>query len=197
MHTTITTASPRLPRLHRSTRWLLVVIAVGLSATVTTRVLSRLDILPTEGVPTSLLVFVLVIGAMMLVGNIVVTEAWVFMAERNGDRGVMRFAGQALNWADVCFTTPGICLAVVSGLFLTTQMHEEAGWLLGAEVCFISAGVVWAVLLVPMQNRLAVRAEHDRIDDGFFRILHRWYWIGILATLLTLVALAFVVFRPE
>ncbi|KAB1656856.1 DUF2269 family protein [Pseudoclavibacter chungangensis] len=196
----MTTAPPDTrprPRLHTSTKWLLGVIVLGMTMTVSTRVLGGIDLLPADAVPTSLLLFGLVLGAVLVVGNIIVTEAWTYMAERTGDRQVLRFAARAVTWADVFFTAPGIFLAVISGLFLTEQLGHHDAWVRGAETSFITAGVIWFVLLVPMQNRLAVRAEQDELDEGFTTILHRWYGFGILATAITLVAVGFAVFQPQ
>lgn len=51
-----------------------------------------------------------ILGAILLVGNIVITGVWMFMAERTINPDVMRFAVRMVNWADVFFTVPGIFL---------------------------------------------------------------------------------------
>lgn len=194
--TAVATDPPRLPRLHASTRSLLIVVAVGMALTITTRVLAGMGVLPADAVPTGLLVLVLVLGTVVMLGNVIITEAWTWMAERTGSHEVLRFAGQALQRADVVFTAPGIFLMVISGRFLVEQVGEGSTWVLATEVSFIAAGVVWILLLVPMQNRLAVRAQAGRIDRAFFRTLHRWYAAGITATLLTVLAVGFAVVQP-
>lgn len=166
----MTTDPPCLPRLHASTRALLVVVAVGMSCTIATRALAGAGVLPDDAVPTELLVLLLVLGTVVMLGNVIVTQAWAFMAERSGDRRALRFAGQAVNRADV---------------------------VLAAEISFITAGVVWIGLLVPLQNRLAVRAQADLIDRVFLRTMHLWYAAGITATLLTILAVGFAVLQPE
>lgn len=193
----MTTDPPRLPRLHASTRALLVVVAVGMSCTIATRALAGAGVLPDDAVPTELLVLLLVLGTVVMLGNVIVTEAWAFLAERSGDRRALRFAGQAVNRADVVLTAPGIFLMVISGRFLVEQIGEGAGWVLAVEISFITAGVVWIGLLVPLQNRLAVRAQADLIDRVFLRTLHLWYAAGITATLLTILAVGFAVLQPE
>lgn len=184
-------------RLHRSTRWLLTVIAVGLTLTISTRVLGQLDVYPADRIPVGILYLALVLGAVLMMGNIIVTEAWLYRAERTRNKEVMTFAAQAVNWADVFFTAPGIYLVVISGLLLTEQQRAGSSWIVGVEISFILAGVTWLLFLVPMQNRLAVHAAQSRLNERFYKTLHRWYWLGLLATALTLVAVLFVVFQPQ
>lgn len=172
----------RTARLHRSTRWLLCVFVVGLVLTSAMRTSARLGTLHADAISPSILRLGLMLGLVLMMGNIIVTQAWIFMAERARNRDVMRFAGRALNWADVFFTAPGIYLVVISGLLLLGRREDHAGWLVATEISFVLAGPVWFLFLVPMQNRLAVRAGEARLDSGFYATLHRWYWLGLLAT---------------
>ncbi len=62
-----------------------------------------------------------ILGAILLVGNIVITGVWMLMAERTNNFDVMRFAAKTVNWADVYFTVPGIFLIISNGDILSEQ----------------------------------------------------------------------------
>jgi uncharacterized membrane protein len=65
--------------------------------------------------------FLHVFGVVLFVGNIIVTGAWMFLAERNGETAVLRFASRVVNWADVAFTAPGIILIAIGGLTISNN----------------------------------------------------------------------------
>ena len=62
-----------------------------------------------------------ILGAILLVGNIVITGVWMFMAERTNNPDVMRFAVRMLNWADVFSTVPGIFFIIAKEIFYRTN----------------------------------------------------------------------------
>jgi hypothetical protein len=60
-----------------------------------------------------------ILGAIIFVGNIIVTAVWLVLAEQTRDKMTLHFASKAVNWADVCFTAPGVLL------LLRTYKGEE------------------------------------------------------------------------
>lgn len=116
---------------------------------------------------------------------------------------MLRFASKAVNWADVLFTAPGVILLLWNGLTLSTRWGGayEAGWITVALGLFAASGVVWLAFLIPDQHRLIklshVQPNANVLPPEYFQTLHRWYFWGIVATILPLVSLVFMVLKPE
>ncbi len=134
-----------------------------------------------------------IFGAVIFVGNIIVTGVWMLLAERTRDPAVLRFAARAVNWADVFFTGPGVVLVLWNGLVLAPHWGGIYGtsWITAALGLFALSGIVWVIFLIPYQHRLIQRS-----GDEFLQILHRWYFWGIIATILPLISLALMATKP-
>ncbi len=50
--------------------------------------------------------FLHVSGAVIFIGDIIVTGVWMMLADRNGDPNVMRFSVKSVAVADAIFTGP-------------------------------------------------------------------------------------------
>jgi uncharacterized membrane protein len=145
-------------------------------------------------------VFLHVLGAVLFMGNIIVSALWMVIAEQSGDKAAMRFAAGALNWADVVFTAPGIFLLLVNGFILAYAAWDglTQSWIISALMLFILSGVIWAVFLIPLQARLiALSSSADALPATFFSALRRWYVWGTVATITPLVSLFLMVFKPQ
>jgi len=140
-------------------------------------------------------------GMMFLMGNIIVTGFWMFMAERTGEPRVIAFAAKMVDWADVWFTAPGVVLLALNGLFMSNVYGGFTGtpWLLTAFVLFSIAGLFWVVFCIPLQNKMvtlsAAGAEGKPLPPEFFRAVHRWYFWGTLATITPFAALFVMVLK--
>lgn len=143
-------------------------------------------------------IFIFILGLILLIGNVIITQYWMMMIERTGNEAAVKSAVRIVNWADVFFTTPGIFLAVIAGHILTDSFGGyETGWVLWATITFPIVGVLWLAGLVPMQNKLARLAETSKkLDDGFYSLLHKWYVIGALTTLLSIAVAALAIVQP-
>jgi uncharacterized membrane protein len=142
-----------------------------------------------------------ILGAVLLLGNIIVTAAWMFFAERANDRRVMRFAAEAVNWADVFFTVPGLFLLITNGDILSEQWGGVlgAGWITLSLALFAVSGIIWTGFLLRYQHRLIVLtrdAGADGIPDAVRAVLRKWYIGGALATLLPLVSFVLMFLKP-
>lgn len=143
-----------------------------------------------------------VLGAVLFVGNILVTGAWFVVAERSREPVVLEFAARATNWMDVAFTAPGALLVMFNGLVMSVQWGGVLGqsWLTAGFGLFGASGVVWAALLIPAQHRLIRGAgtglARGQMPPEFFRELHRWYLWGIVATVLPVATLFLMVAKP-
>jgi hypothetical protein len=82
-----------------------------------------------------------VFGAIIFLGNIVVTMAWMALAERTGETSVIRFTSKTVSSADVLFTGPGVVLVLLNGLALANERwggwggFHEFGWIVMRWAC--------------------------------------------------------------
>ena len=145
-----------------------------------------------------------IFGAIIFLGNIVVTAAWMALAERTGETTVIRFASKTVSSADVLFTGPGVVLVLLNGLALANDRwggwggFHEFSWIVTALGLFAVSGVVWAGWLLRYQYRMVQLSAGvaDPLPEEFFHVLHKWYVWGAIATALPLVSLYLMVAKP-
>ena len=130
------------------------------------------------------------IGVILFVGNIAVTGWWKAMADRTRDPHILAFAQRQVTLTDWVFTLGGIVLLAVCGA-LTAQLGGYAmttPWLLWGSALFIASGVIWIVVLVPVQTALGRMAKDfaisGAIPDRYWRLERLWIVFGLIATIL-------------
>ncbi|HEX5131166.1 MAG TPA: DUF2269 family protein [Candidatus Krumholzibacteria bacterium] len=145
--------------------------------------------------------FMHIFGAILLMGNIVVTAAWASLARRQRHTEALRLGVRGIIVTDTIFTMPGVLLVLLNGGILGTPFFKAgAMWLFISIGLFVVSGTIWAGVLVPIQTRLsaimkatppgaAIPAEADRL-------LGRWFRWGGIATLLPLITLVLMVVKP-
>lgn len=188
--------------MHKSTKWLIgMVILILLMGPLSA-------ILPKASREESIYLhdfykYLHILGAVLFLGNIIVTGIWMFLAEKSKNVRVIQFAIIAVNWMDVFFTAPGAALILLSGLL---QAPHHGGlytqsWILTGLILFTLSGLIWLALLIPDQHRLIILSSNltktKRLSARFFKVLHRWYFWGILATILPIISLIIMVLRPK
>lgn len=184
--------------MHTSTKWLIGEIAITVFVLTLLGITNYAPLFP-YAVHKVLHIF----GAVIFLGNIIVTGVWMFLAERTQEVATLRFASKVVNWADVLFTAPGVLLLLANGLILATTWGGILGvsWITVALVLFTLSGVVWAGFLIPDQNRLirlsANAQAGETLPKEYFQALHRWYFWGIVATVLPLISLGLMVIKPK
>ena len=143
--------------------------------------------------------FLLIFVFVLFVGKIIVTGAWMFMAERTRDPAVLSFASRVVNWADVAFTAPGVILIVIGGLTISNNRWGgplATGWLMAGATLFLVSGVVWGAFLIRYQDKMIRLTEGAaELPSEFFSVLHRWYFWGAVATILPIAASIFMVVK--
>jgi uncharacterized membrane protein len=143
-----------------------------------------------------------IFGAILLLGNIIITAVWMLMAERTKDPGVMRFAAEMVNWADVFFTVPGIFLLITNGDTLSEQWGGilRTGWITVSLGLFAASGFIWIGILLRYQNaliRISQAPRKEELPPEFFQVLHRWYFWGAIATILPCLSLILMFLKPR
>lgn len=144
-----------------------------------------------------------IFGAVILLGNIIVSGVWMFLAEQTKQSATLHFASRVVNWADVFFTAPGVLLLLSNGLILAEQWGGigTRWWIAVGLGLFILGGVVWLGWLIRWQDRLVRLSSHpaasgEQLPEAFFQVLHRWYFWGIVATILPLISFVLMVVKP-
>lgn len=144
-----------------------------------------------------------IVGAVLFLGNIIVTGWWKVMADRTRDPRVVAFAQRQVTLTDYVFTLGGVLLVLGTGLanvHLSGLRYADNPWLEWGVGLFIASGVIWVAVLVPLQARLARLARgfgdgRAPIPQEYWRLCRRWNFWGVLATLLPLAVLYFMVFK--
>lgn len=139
--------------------------------------------------------FLHVVGTVMFMGNLFVTAMWGGLAKRRGDASAMALAVRGIIVTDVAFTTPGALLLLLNGGLLGTP-YFKAGippWLLVSLVLFLLAVVFWLALMVPLQTRMLRRVDQGEDILADFK---RWFRWGGIVSLITLIVLVLMVFKP-
>lgn len=141
-----------------------------------------------------------VLGAILFMGNIVVTAVWMSLGRRTGDAGALRMAARGVALTDAIFTLPGVVLLLLNGGIIGTPYFKVgASWLIVSLVLFVLSGIVWLVALVPIQKRLLFVAESGKGNTvgECDELIRKWFRWGGLATLLPFVTLVLMLYRPS
>ena len=150
--------------------------------------------------------FMHITGAVVFLGNIIVTAAWMLMAERTRSMSVMHFSAKAVIRADLLFTLPGVLLIVINGFVMVVSSwggwdaFHELSWITLALALFIASGVIWVGVLIPVQHRMAVFSDPSDYPDAppsqFSSAIRKWYFWGAIAIGLPLISLYLMVNKP-
>jgi len=150
------------------------------------------------------LVFLHVLGAVLFLGNIVVTAMWMAMAKRTRDANAINFACRAVIRADWMFTLPGIIMILVPGLLIMQPFGGmgAASWIDMSLTLFLASGIIWGAALIPLQKRMAELTReaselHMALSDRFYVVYRRWAMWGGIATILPFIALYLMVTKPK
>jgi uncharacterized membrane protein len=144
-----------------------------------------------------------VLGAIIFLGNIIVTGWWKLMADRTKNPVIIAFAQRQVTLTDYIFTAGGVILILVTGIgnaVLHNMDYLSIRWLAWGYWLFILSGIIWAVILLPIQIKQAKMSKQFSKDgvipDNYWRLSRLWIVFGTLATLLPLVNIYWVVFKP-
>ena len=150
--------------------------------------------------------FLHIAGAVVFLGNIIVTAAWMLMAERTRSVNVIHFSAKAVIRADLLFTLPGVLLVLMNGFAMVFDRWGgrdaiyPLSWISAALWLFTASGVVWVGFLIPAQHRMVVFSDPSDYPDSppseFFSALRKWYFWGALAIALPLCSLYLMVNKP-
>lgn len=144
-----------------------------------------------------------ILGVMLFLGNIGVTGWWKNMADMTKNPQIIAFAQRQVTLTDFIFTAGGVAILLIAGV-LNVWIHDislSTQWLMLGFAFFIGSGLIWALVLIPLQIKQASMAtkfaQTGVIPAVYWRYCRIWNFFGLLATLLPLINLYFMVFKPN
>ncbi len=143
------------------------------------------------------------LGVMLFMGNIIVTGWWKFMADRTRNPQVIAFAQRQVTLTDYVFTAGGSALLLAAG-WGNAALHGmnvfQIHWLSWGLWLFCASGIIWAAILIPLQIRQERMAQEfavsGSIPPAYWRMCLHWNIWGTIATVLPLMNLYWMVFKP-
>lgn len=142
------------------------------------------------------------LGAVIFLGNIIVTAVWKVLADRTREPAVVGFSQSLVTITDFAFTAVGVVVIFVTGQLLALQYGGASGegWLIYGRLMFYLSGAIWVLILIPvqiMQARLARSFRHGGpIPARYWRLSRVWAVTGAIATLAPIVTLNLMVMKP-
>ena len=144
-----------------------------------------------------------ILGAVIFLGNIIVTGWWKVMADRTKNPKVIAFAQRQVTLTDFVFTAGGAALILGTGITNATVHNMDywcIRWLAWGMWLFIASGVIWVAVLIPVQIKQARMARefdiNGNIPDSYWVLGKLWIVFGTVATVLPLISLYWMIFKP-
>jgi uncharacterized membrane protein len=144
-----------------------------------------------------------IVGAILFIGNIIVTGWWKTMADRTRNPAVIAFAQRQVTLTDWVFTAGGVALVLIFGVAnaLLHGMPLATPWIAWGLALFTLSGLIWVAILVPLQSKLGRLARQfaggGAIPDDYWRLERQWLVWGAIATLLPLAVVPLMVMKPS
>lgn len=144
------------------------------------------------------------LGVVMFLGNIIITGWWKFMADRTRNPQIIAFAQHQVTLTDYVFTAGGAALLLAAG-WGNAALHGmdifSMRWLSWGFWLFNISGLIWVAVLIPIQIRQARMARQfaqgSSIPEIYWKLGKRWYLWGSIATVLPMLNLYWMVFKPN
>ena len=144
-----------------------------------------------------------IIGAVLFLGNIIITGWWKIMANRTRNPIIIAFAQRQVTLTDFVFTAGGSTILFAAGIaniIIYDINIMQTNWILWGLVLFTLSGVIWAAILIPIQIKQAREAKtftvNTVISDAYWQREMVWYVLGMAAIILPLISLIFMVLKP-
>jgi uncharacterized membrane protein len=126
-----------------------------------------------------------ILGAILLIGNMIVGPLWIIVAWRSRDPKLLRWAAQMLALTDIVFTTPGVQLMLWNGLALASAFGgaRAQAWLHQSVWLLLVVVALGPTLVLSYQERFIALAEAEAPPETFTPAFLRWSLWGTLIML--------------
>lgn len=100
-------------------------------------------------------------GAIVFLGNIVVSALWFSLATASRKNEWFAFAARLINLTDLVFTGPGLILLLWNAAVLVAPYGKlfAVDWLKWALIYFAATGALWMGVLIPLQLRFIKQTD--------------------------------------
>jgi len=143
-----------------------------------------------------------ILGVVLFLGNIIISAVWRLLAQRADDKAIHKFSIKLIQSTDYLFTVPGVILIAVTGHMLAAGLGGIGahGWIYHSYALLTVSAFIWVAGLFPIQRKQMrlIDESHSLKEAGIrYKTLNMWWSIlGIIATVLPLIALYLMVVRP-
>lgn len=144
-----------------------------------------------------------ILAATLFLGNIVVTAVWKTLADPTKDPRIIAYAQRLVNVTDLLFTGPAVVLVTVTGLLMAPTLGglvDGPAWLMTGLLLMGLSTLLWLMVLIPVQVRQGRMARafaaDGEIPAAYWRLNRVWAVVGTIATILPLLNLYFMVYKP-
>ena len=151
----------------------------------------------------NLLLVLHILAAATLLGHLTTAAFWKKRADRSGNPEQITATAQALGRADFAFTGPSLAVLLITGIGLgglTGWERFQEPWLAISFLLLIVIIILWLAALRPLHRRMARQAQEGiaagNLPPAYHRTSKIWEMVNGLATLLPLVILILMVFKP-
>ncbi len=141
-------------------------------------------------------------GVVLFLGNIIVTGWWKNMADKTKNPQIIAYAQRQVTLTDFIFTAGGVVILLVAGM-VNVYLHDmsySAKWLNHGMTIFTFSGVIWGAILIPTQIKQAKMAKEFAVSgvipETYWKLCTTWNIFGVIATLIPLINLYNMVFKP-
>lgn len=156
-----------------------------------------------ENDSSSISLFIIhIFGAILFLGNIIVTAFWKIFADLSRDWKIISFSQRLVTYTDIFFTTIGVFIIALTGILMakTYGNYWSVKWIAWGLILFIASGLIWITVLIPIQiilHRIANKFKtHTIILARYWTYEKIWIVFGTIASLLPLMNLYWMVFKP-
>jgi uncharacterized membrane protein len=143
-----------------------------------------------------------IFGVVIFLGNIIVTGVWKVCADKIRDPHIAAFGQRLVTLTDWIFTFPGVMIILLTGLHMAQSWGgiSAQSWIKTGLTLFLISGIIWVVILIPIQIKqahMAKRFDKDlNIPSLYWKLNWFWVFFGTIATILPLCNLYFMVIKP-
>ncbi len=132
-----------------------------------------------------------VLSACLFLGNVIVSGTWAFLAERTRNFEVISFSNRLVLITDGLFTLTGALLVVYTGSLMSHRYDgapaEAQAWISWSYMLFGASGLIWALVLVPIQLRQRLLLKRDQaVTAEYVKLSRVWQISGAIATIVPL-----------
>jgi uncharacterized membrane protein len=130
-----------------------------------------------------------VLCACLFLGNVIVSGTWAALAERTRNHEIIKFSNHLVLVTDLLFTLTGALGVVFTGHLMAANYGGDTAhpWISWSYALFGLSGLIWALVLVPLQlKQRALLKRTTTITGEYLQLSRIWQISGAIATVLPL-----------